>query len=69
MGIVVRSAALEIGRGVRANAVSPGWVAESMAAMGMDPSPGMPAADIARIFVGVLGGKSSGMTVPAVKDD
>jgi len=63
----VRSAALEISRGVRVNAVSPGWVAESMVAMGMDPSPGMPAADIARIFVGLLDGESNGMTVPAVK--
>ena len=63
----VRSAALEIGRGVRVNAVSPGWVAEAMVAMGMDPSPGMPAADIARVFVGVLGGESNGMTFPAAK--
>ena len=62
-----RSAALEIGRGVRVNTVSPGWVAESMVAMGMDPSPGMPASDIARIFVGLLGGESNGMTIPAVK--
>ena len=62
-----RSAALEIGRGVRVNTVSPGWVAESMVAMGMDPSPGLPAADIARIFVVLLGGGSNGMTVPAVK--
>ena len=63
----VRSAALEIGRGVRVNAVSPGWVAESMVAMGMDPSPGMPASEIARIFVGVLDGESNGLTVPAAK--
>ncbi len=63
----VRSAALEIGRGVRVNAVSPGWVAETMEAMGMDSSTGMPAADVARLFVGLLEGDANGQTVPAVK--
>ena len=63
----VRAAALEIGRGVRVNAVSPGWVAETMVAMGMDPSAGMPAAEVARIFVGLLEGDTTGQTIPAVR--
>lgn len=63
----VRSAALEIGRGVRVNAVSPGWVTETMEAMGMDSSPGMPAAEVARVFVGLLEGDTTGQSVPAVK--
>ena len=63
----VRAAALEIGRGVRVNAVSPGWVTETMEAMGMDSAAGMPAAEVARIFVGLLEGDTTGQTIPAVK--
>jgi NAD(P)-dependent dehydrogenase (short-subunit alcohol dehydrogenase family) len=63
----VRSAAIEIGRGVRVNAVSPGWVTETMEAMGMDSSPGMPAAEVARIFIDLLEGDVTGQTVRAVK--
>jgi len=35
----------------RANAVSPGWVAETLQAMGRDPSPGIPASEVAEVFV------------------
>jgi NAD(P)-dependent dehydrogenase (short-subunit alcohol dehydrogenase family) len=39
----VRAAALEVQRGIRINVVSPIWVKETMEAMGMDTSEGMPA--------------------------
>lgn len=45
------AAALELPRGLRVNAVSPPWVAETLEAMGRDPSDGMPAADVARSYV------------------
>lgn len=47
----VRAAAVELPATVRVNAVSPGWVAETMSALGMDPAPGMPAAEVARHYV------------------
>lgn len=56
----VRAAALDAQRGTRINAVSPGWVRETMAKMGMDPSPGMAAADVARAYVGAVEGTMTG---------
>ena len=44
----VYAAATEMPRGIRLNAVSPGWVRETLATLGMDPSIGTPAADVAR---------------------
>jgi len=45
-----KAAALEIGRGVRVNVVSPVFVKETMELMGMDPTPGVSAADTARAY-------------------
>lgn len=59
----VAAAALEVESGVRIAAVSPGWIAESMAAMGMDPSAGVPVADVAAAYVDVLRGSDTGITV------
>jgi NAD(P)-dependent dehydrogenase (short-subunit alcohol dehydrogenase family) len=47
----VRAAKLELPRGIRINAVSPGWVRETLIALGMDPSGGMPADQVARAYV------------------
>jgi NAD(P)-dependent dehydrogenase (short-subunit alcohol dehydrogenase family) len=47
----VRAAKLELPRGVRINAVSPGWVRETLIALGMDPSGGTPADQVARAYV------------------
>jgi len=63
----VSAAALEIERGVRVNAVSPGWVSESMIEMGMDPAPGLPAAQVAEAYVDLLNSASNGKVVPAAK--
>lgn len=46
-----RAAALDLPRGIRINVVSPPWVSETLSAMGMDPSGGMPAADVARAYL------------------
>jgi NAD(P)-dependent dehydrogenase (short-subunit alcohol dehydrogenase family) len=47
----VRSVAVEPSISVRVNAVSPGWVSETLEAMGRNPSDGVPAAEVARITV------------------
>jgi NAD(P)-dependent dehydrogenase (short-subunit alcohol dehydrogenase family) len=58
-----RGAALEALRGIRVNVVSPGWVTETLVAMKMDPSHGMPAAEVARAYVASVEGKLTGQTI------
>ena len=55
-----RAAALELPRGIRINVVSPGWVSETLAAMGRDPSAGTSAADVARDYVSCVEGSETG---------
>ena len=59
----VRTASLEAPRGIRINAVSPGWVKETMVKMGLDASSGTAAADVARAYVSVLEGAMNGQTI------
>jgi NAD(P)-dependent dehydrogenase (short-subunit alcohol dehydrogenase family) len=40
-----RAAAQELPRGLRINAVAPGWVRETLLAFKMDPAPGVPAVE------------------------
>ena len=63
----VRAAALEAPRGIRLNVVSPPWVTETLQAMGMDPSGGMPAAEVARAYVDAVRGTHSGQVLDARK--
>lgn len=56
----VRAAALELPRKLRVNAVSPGWVAETLKAMGRDPKGATPAAEVAKAYVRVVEGASTG---------
>ncbi len=63
----VRSASLEIGRGIRVNAVSPGWIAETLAGMGMDPTPGLPAAEVAGKYREILESADDGVVIPAMR--
>ena len=56
----VRAAALELQRGIRVNVVSPIWVKETMVAMGMDSSEGMPAAQVALAYQESVLGKRQG---------
>ena len=62
-----RAAALEAPRGIRVNVVSPPWVAETLRAMGMDPSPGMPAASLARYYVQSVEGSQTGIVLDAAE--
>lgn len=62
----VRAAAVER-MPVRVNAVSPGWVSETLAAMGGDPGMGISAAEVAQVFVRQLRDGPSGSVAPAVR--
>ena len=62
-----RAAALEAPRGIRVNVVSPGWVAETLAAMGQDPATGIPAAEVAPVYVASVTGVATGAVLPAVR--
>ncbi|WP_225772772.1 short chain dehydrogenase [Inquilinus sp. Marseille-Q2685] len=57
----VRAAALELPRGLRVNAVSPGWVRETLQAMGRDG--GTPAAEVARAYVDAVEGTAQGQVI------
>jgi len=59
----VRAAALELPRGIRINAVSPPWVRETLLALKMDPSPGMPAATVARAYLASIEGTATGQII------
>jgi NAD(P)-dependent dehydrogenase (short-subunit alcohol dehydrogenase family) len=59
----VRAAALEAPRGIRVNAVSPPWVTETLLALKMDPSLGLPAAVVARSYVQSVMGGETGVTL------
>ena len=49
----VRSTPLDLA-GIRVNAVSPGWVSETLAAMGENPAEGTPAADVAQLYLAAV---------------
>ena len=58
-----RAAALELPRSIRINVVSPPWVAETLRAMGRDPSAGAPAAVVARAYVRSVEGAETGQVI------
>ena len=62
----VRSAALELPRGRRINVVAPGWVSETLVAMQMDTTPGVPAAQVAVTYVRAVEGHMTGQVLDAV---
>jgi NAD(P)-dependent dehydrogenase (short-subunit alcohol dehydrogenase family) len=59
----VTAAAVELPRGLRINAVSPGWVRETLAALGLDPADGTPVATVARAYVDAVVGSTTGQTL------
>jgi hypothetical protein len=47
--------------------VSPPWVRETLIALKMDPSPGLPAAEVARAYANSVEGGSTGQILDARK--
>jgi NAD(P)-dependent dehydrogenase (short-subunit alcohol dehydrogenase family) len=62
----VRAAPLDLPGGFRINAVAPGWVRETLVAMKMDPSSGVPAAQVAQSYVRSVEGSMTGQILDAV---
>jgi NAD(P)-dependent dehydrogenase (short-subunit alcohol dehydrogenase family) len=56
----VRAAALEMPRKIRINVISPPWVKETMIKLGMDPTPGLASAEVAKAYVAVVEGSYQG---------
>ncbi|MGO8800718.1 MAG: short chain dehydrogenase [Roseiarcus sp.] len=63
----VRAAALEMPRKLRINAVSPPWVKETMVKYGMDPTPGLASADVAKAYVAAVEGSFQGEILEATR--
>jgi NAD(P)-dependent dehydrogenase (short-subunit alcohol dehydrogenase family) len=62
-----RAAAVEIGSRVRVNVVSPGWITETLVAMGMDPAPGLPASEAAEYYIRQMEHGAAGSVLAAAK--
>jgi NAD(P)-dependent dehydrogenase (short-subunit alcohol dehydrogenase family) len=60
-----KAAALEKPRNIRVNVVSPPWVSETLTAMGMDASKGMPSAQVAKAYVHSLEAQVNGEIIDA----
>ena len=58
-----RAAALDLDGRQRVNVVSPSSVRETLESMGMDPRPGIPAADLAETYLKVVEGDMTGQVV------
>jgi NAD(P)-dependent dehydrogenase (short-subunit alcohol dehydrogenase family) len=63
-----RAAALELQSAeVRVNVVSPPWVKETLAALNMDPSSGLPADEVAKAYAQSVEGSATGQIIDARK--
>jgi NAD(P)-dependent dehydrogenase (short-subunit alcohol dehydrogenase family) len=63
-----RAAALELKNDkIRVNVVSPPWVSETLVALKMDPSNGLPAAEVAKAYVRSVEGDVTGLIIDARK--
>jgi NAD(P)-dependent dehydrogenase (short-subunit alcohol dehydrogenase family) len=58
-----RAAALEAPRKIRVNVVAPPWVTETLIALKMDASEGMPSVDVAPAYVESIEGKQTGQVI------
>ena len=63
----IRAAAAEPSLAVGVNAVSPGWVSETLQTMGRKPSDGIPAAEVAKVIVRQFREGPTGSVAPAAK--
>ncbi len=61
----VRAAALEMPRNLRINAISPPWVKETLLKLGLDPTPGLASADLAKTYVAAVEGTQQGQILAA----
>ncbi len=61
----VTGAAIELPRGLRLNVVSPPWISETLTALKMDPTNGIPAAACAKAYVAAFEGSDRGKTIDA----
>ncbi|MFE7117712.1 short chain dehydrogenase [Streptomyces sp. NPDC057654] len=59
----VRNAASELPRRLRINLISPGWVRETLEAMGADGRDGTPVAEVAQAYVDAVEGAAQGRTI------
>ncbi|MFF7649984.1 short chain dehydrogenase [Streptomyces sp. NPDC007983] len=59
----VAAAAIEMERGLRVNAIRPGWVRETLEKLGMDPAEGTPAETVASAYVRVIEGAEQGRVI------
>jgi len=63
-----RAAALELGNEkIRVNVVSPPWVTETLIAYKMDPTNGLPAAEVPKAYVESIEGEATGLIIDARK--
>jgi NAD(P)-dependent dehydrogenase (short-subunit alcohol dehydrogenase family) len=62
-----RAVAAEPSISVRVNVVSPGWVSETLQAIGRNPAEGIPAAEVAKIIARQFREGATGSVVPAAK--
>ncbi len=58
-----RAAALDLPRRIRINVISPPWVQETLKALGMDTTQGLPAATVARAYVESVTGSHTGKVI------
>ena len=63
----VLGAAVELPRGLRLNLVSPPWMTETLEALKMDVTGGMPASACARAYLAAIEGRQQGETLDARK--
>jgi len=61
----VLGASIELPRGLRLNLVSPPWISETLQALKMDPSQGIPAAACAEAYAVAVEGQQNGQTLDA----
>jgi NAD(P)-dependent dehydrogenase (short-subunit alcohol dehydrogenase family) len=63
----VHAVAAEPSISIRVNTVSPGWVSETLKAIGRNPADGIPAAEVAKIIVRQFREGATGSVAPAAK--
>ncbi|MFE2042623.1 short chain dehydrogenase [Streptomyces sp. NPDC059477] len=56
----VRNASAELPRGLRINLISPGWIRETLEAMGLDGGAGTPVTEVARAYADAVEGTGQG---------